>query len=377
MGNQNAIMTHVVMKSNKATNEMLYDVSTHYSNSLMRKAVNLIHFLRGRCHNTDFKAADNILQEFQPEIIHCHFGTAAYFLYYIQQVCKNETPVVLSMHGFDVFVESEAFYPYEKIIKKHAQNNRLIVTVPSKFLKKHAVSRFGFDEESVRVVHNGFDSTLFYESYLPFCAGQTFKIIHVGRFIDLKGQKYLIEAISELKKRGITCVEAVFIGEGETLSHCKWLAKSLNVEESCHFKGAVNHVDIFKFVSQSHLYVHTSITASNGHAETFGVAVLEAVASGKPVVYFGSGGTPEIFEDSSGIFYKQVQEKSLDDLVEALGYFVEYYPSLDFAALQNARDMIVERFNDIRCAKQLQSIYSELLGRAPNIEGRSQQPTQQ
>lgn len=117
------------------------------------------------------------------------------------------------------------------------------------------------------------------------------KIITVGTaaFLDVgwKGQEYVIRAISELKKKGITCFKYQLIGAGEG-KRLKKLVKKLDLEADIDFIGVLPHNDVFNWLDSIDIYVQSSFM------EGLCRSLVEAMSRACPIVCSDVGGNYEL-----------------------------------------------------------------------------------
>lgn len=340
----------------------VHDVSLRKKIWLYRKVIGLISKIKKRGPNTDLRKAQKVIKAFSPDIVHCHFGTSAFYFNAIQDESGLDIPQVISLHGFDVFNPDELFPGdyYTKCFSNLAKKNNVVFTTPSQYLKNVAISKMGIPPEKIKVVYNGFNANIFTPKIKSFTNEDKFLISNVSRFVHWKGQKYIIEALALLKANGITNLQANFVGYGDQLGQCQALAQSLNVTEMCIFHGAVSHQEVADIISNSHLYVHSAITADNGQTETFGVAILEAIAMGKPTIFFNAGGIPEVFSNKLSKYYIGINEKDINALADAIKKMREALQDLDKDELLNTSQQVSQQFSNKRCENQLLEIYKSL-----------------
>jgi glycosyltransferase involved in cell wall biosynthesis len=327
---------------------------------LLKRGLNAFYQLRGLAHNTNYPFAKKVIEKYQPDIIHCHFGTAGYFNYYLQKYSNTSTPVVVSFHGYDVFEMNSLFKKYKDSLVKLIDGNCLC-TCPSEFLKLEIIKRFGIDPRKVIVIPNGFNADLFSLSNTKVIRSSKYKLLHIGRFVELKGHKYLIEAINLIIKRGFKDIELCLIGDGENISEHKKLVKSLGLQNFIKFTGSLSHREVAKLMSECDLYVHPSYTLPCGKAETFGIAILEALACGKPAVITDSGGMKEIAPKSNDNFLKVVPQKSVESLANAIQQFIVERPHFNNQEFRKFREEVLNQNNLQRNAALLEKVYNSLL----------------
>jgi glycosyltransferase involved in cell wall biosynthesis len=160
-----------------------------------------------------------------------------------------------------------------------------------------------------------------------------------------KGQTYLIQALSRLKEKGVK-IRCIFVGEGPLQNQLEIRATELGVVDFCDFIG--RRLDIELIYPALDIFVLPSLR------EPFGLALLEAMASGVPVVATDSGGPPAIINNNeNGMLVPAKDEKALADRI------------LDLIANKDRRERIgasgrrtVKAKFDIRSTvSQIQKVY--------------------
>lgn len=120
-------------------------------------------------------------------------------------------------------------------------------------------------------------------------------IVHVGRMIPERDQLTLIQAFGQLR-RAISCVRLLMIGEGPCRANLELHVKANSLEDAIVFIG--NRTDIGDYLQSADIYVNPTLD------EGFGIAVVEAMLSGIPVVLSDCGAHPElIIHGQSGFLY--------------------------------------------------------------------------
>ena len=141
------------------------------------------------------------------------------------------------------------------------------------------------------------------------------KIISVGRVIERKGFKYLIDAMPNLLKKYPDATLQI-IGGGPHREKLIEQAKKLGVEKSVSLPGKISQSDLEKAFSECNVFVLPSIVDSKGDTEGLGVVLIEAMTYHKPVIGTDTGGITDIvINDVSGI---RVPQKDSDALFTAL-----------------------------------------------------------
>lgn len=166
-------------------------------------------------------------------------------------------------------------------------------------------------------------------------------LVTVSRQTINKGAGRTIEAISVLKKRGYKLRFEV-IGRGDYLGALRARVKDLNLEENVDFLGQLESREVMAALGRADIFVFPS-TASEG----FPKAVLEALASGLPVVTSRTSVLPDLVENTqSGFALEDLSPESLADTLEKLITEKELYKSCSTNAANTAKEFSLEKWID-------------------------------
>jgi len=141
-------------------------------------------------------------------------------------------------------------------------------------------------QREIDIVPNMIDTDFFRPG--PSVASPPLRLIVVGNLVQRKGIHHLLEAVAELVSTDGLPLQLEVVGKGECRQELECLATSLGIARQVHFHGEKSQVEVRDLLRQCHIYVSSSLT------ESFGVAVIEAMSVGLPVVVTRSGG-PESY----------------------------------------------------------------------------------
>lgn len=135
-------------------------------------------------------------------------------------------------------------------------------------------------------------------------------LLFVGTLIPVKGLSYLIQAIYILVSKGYENINLILVGDGEDRQYLKELTEKLNLSQNVNFVGQVPNDNIPYYMMCSDIFVLPSIS------EGLPLVILEAMASGLPIITTNVRGLPEIVIDrENGLL---VDSKSTNDLADKI-----------------------------------------------------------
>lgn len=220
-----------------------------------------------------------ICWKWKPHVIHAHWiipqGLCVALL---ASVSKSVPSFFVTSHGADLFaLRSNIFCKLKKYVLNRASGLSVVSSV-----MKGEISRLHVDVNKVRVMPMGVDLTDRFV-YEPKAIRSKREILFVGRLVEKKGLRYLIDAMPDvLSSYDDAYITVVGFGpEREMLmSH----AKALGVKDKIHFIGAVSQADLPEYYRRAAVFVAPFVQAKNGDQEGLGLVLVEAIGCGCPVI---------------------------------------------------------------------------------------------
>ena len=203
--------------------------------------------------------------------------------------------------------------------------------------------------EKLHVVHCGIDLSLF-EPREEERPARVPEILTVGRVVPVKGQSLLVESIAELARRGVEA-RLTIVGDGPQLPALRSLADTLGVADRVDFTGAVGQDRIRDY------YDRADVFALPSFAEGLPVVLIEAMATGLPVVASRITGIPELVDE--GVSGLLVTPGDGDDLTGALERILGEPPSRRAEMGRAGRAKVVAEFDLRRTAAELEGVFNE------------------
>lgn len=219
-------------------------------------------------------------------------------------------PYIISLRGSDVPGYSDRFpiiYKFIKPLVRLIWKSSSAVIANSQGLKDLALKTMPGE---IGIIYNGIDIEQFKPQKKE--PHDKFIIINTSRLTPRKGIKYLILAAKQLTKRDKK-LKIILAGEGNEKRDLEILTEKLGIAESIQFTGSVNHDKISEFYNQADVFVLTSLN------EGMSNAMLEALASGLPIITTLTGGAQELVQEGvNGFFIKTKDSKDLAKKMERI-----------------------------------------------------------
>lgn len=290
----------------------------------------------------------NLLPQY--DLLHAHVWNPASCRY--AMLAANKTPLVITEH--DPFPLSGI----KGWLKIKLLNNVRRIIVASNAAKRLAAAQDPTIAGRITVVPNGIDTKV-WEMACKLEDRKEFRMTHFGAAMnekvilcvaelhERKGQKYLIEAFSNLIKN-FPNTKLVFVGEGRKRKHYEKLAKPFG--NKILFLG--HRREIPQMMAASDIFVLPSIR------EAFGLVILEAAIAGVPTVATTVGGIPEIIEDlKTGILVPPAEPELMEKAIRA----ILQNPSGASELAKAAKSRTETLFNAKTMAELTSKVYDEIL----------------
>ena len=221
----------------------------------------------------------------------------------------------------------------------------------SKIVKKKNCEIFSVPEDKVLVIYNAIDLSLLPE--LNNNDSSSLVIGAVGKITKQKGYDTLIKAFRIVNNEKPE-LKLEIIGEVNSQgnkNYCDEIFKIVSdfkLDDSIVFKNVLPYNEVFKHMSKWKIFILSS------EYEGFGLVIVEAMASGTPVIASKVGAVPEIITDNeTGILFKPMDYGDLADKIIKLIDDRESRRKIS----DNAKKYIVQKFEMSRMIKELDDIY--------------------
>ncbi len=216
--------------------------------------------------------------------------------------------------------------------------------------------------DRIHVVHCGVDTEVF-EPEPRSSAGGPLRILSIARFHEVKGHRFLVEACRLLQKRGVD-FRCDLVGEGPLRARIEKSIRAAGIADRVISHGARPRPEVVQLLAQADVLAQPSVVAANGEREGIPVSLMEAMATGLPVVASELSGIPELVQDGvSGLLVKPGDADALADALQRLAADPELRSRLGHAAVEKVR-------GDFDLTTNVARLAELLLARAAPASGR-------
>lgn len=275
-----------------------------------------------------------VVREFNIDIIHSHYAIphahAAWMAREVLRAEGRDVALACTLHGTDITLVGRdvSFFA----LTRFAIDRQDVLTTPSTWLADETVQHFGIDPKRIEVIANFVDIDRFTprrdcEARRCFAGPGVAIVTHASNFRPVKRVDEVMSAFALIRKR----MPAVLLlaGDGPDLSKAEQLARELGVRDDIRILGQQERIE--EILQASDLFLLPS------RSESFGLAALEAMACGCPVLGYRAGGLPEVVEHNvSGILCTEGAHECLGSVAADLLEDKPRYDAMRIAARTQA-----------------------------------------
>jgi len=292
-----------------------------------------------------------LLKNLQIDILHTHLMDADLIGFIACRILR--IPQLITIHSYPYPIERRHCNRY----KVMSLFNTSFVFVSNK-VKNYVLSKTGISERRTFVVHTGIDLDKFHiekshenREYLldNLTIDKGYKIIgNVSRLVDGKGHRHLLLAAVDILKNFPNTVFLI-IGDGAQRDELVKFSNDLNISDHVRFAGS--RTDIPELLDLMDIFVFPA------YDEAFGISVLEAMATEKPIIATNDAAVPEIMENNKeGILIEPQNPKLLSKCIQYLLSNPDERVRLGNAAWKRSRHFSIEFM-----VREVENIYLKIL----------------
>ena len=233
----------------------------------------------------------DVINNHQLDLLHVHYAIPhASAAYLAKKIVEAQTgryiPVITTLHGTDITLvgRDKTFAP----VVAFSINQSDAITAVSQNLRDETYRTFPIEKE-INVIHNFVDTHRFHkkpiDAFRRVIAPNGERILmHASNFRKIKRVQDIVRIFDIVHKKIPS--KLLFVGDGPERSDAESLCRELDLSDSTRFVGKQEQME--EILAVADLFLLTS------EYESFGLAALEAMAAGVPVVSTNAGGLPEI-----------------------------------------------------------------------------------
>jgi colanic acid/amylovoran biosynthesis glycosyltransferase len=253
------------------------------------------------------------LDEQGARLLHFHYLTDARFL--LRLARRTGLPAIASAYGYDVTIFPRQYLGLGRRYLQPVFGRLDAVLAMSEDMRDDLIA-IGCPAAKVEVHYHGSPTARFRQPERSYVNDGLLTVLCCARLEPIKGQPFALEALRQVERRGRRDFRLVLVGEGSTRRQLEGIVTAYGWEDRVSFAGHVPHADeaLVRHFHDADIFVHPSLT-TRGVKEGIPGTIVEAMASGLPVVATRHGGIPAVIE--SGRHGMLVEEHDVDGLSRA------------------------------------------------------------
>ncbi|MHC4779881.1 MAG: N-acetyl-alpha-D-glucosaminyl L-malate synthase BshA [Planctomycetota bacterium] len=295
-----------------------------------------------------------VIETFELDLLHVHYAIPHAISACLAReiIGRKDLPIVTTLHGTDITVVGKE--PAYFRVVQFALRDSDAVTAVSHSLAEETRKTFAHEGE-VEVIHNFVDASRFRpdspcEFRDHFASPEEKILVHISNYRPVKNAPDVVKVFASVVKT--IPARLVLVGDGPELGAVRTTAKELGVLDGIRFQGETP--EVARVLACADLFLLPS------SKESFGLAALEAMAAGVPVVASRVGGVPEVVtHGESGML---VEVHDIESMAKAARELLGDSKRLG-AMRESARRRAVEHFSPKEIIPRYEALYERLLAR--------------
>lgn len=230
----------------------------------------------------------SVVLKYNLDVLHVHYAIPhAYAAYMAKQILKEKglhIPIITTLHGTDITLVGRN--PSYREAVNFSINHSDVVTSVSKSLRQDTLEFFDV-EKDIKVVPNFVDLSLYNpedECHTNFAPNGEKIITHVSNLRPVKRLQDVVSVFNNIQNKLPAVL--LILGEGPEKEKAREQALGLGISDKVKFLGKTNEVERILCI--------TDLFLLPSEKESFGLAALEAMGAGVPVISSNAGGIPEV-----------------------------------------------------------------------------------
>ena len=286
------------------------------------------------------------------DILHVHFGNHGVKSIGLKR--KLNVPMVCSFYGADAFKYPAIKNNHSKLKRLFNEADKILVLGP---YMRGELRKLGCPENKLLIQHLGIENEKIRFEKRRYNPDEPMKFLMASSFVEKKGIDIALKAFAKIKSEYSFTIE--IIGDGPLKGNISELIDNLDLVDRIKLHGYQTYDYFIQLAYKNDVFVQASKTTDKNDMEGTPMSLVDAMATGMPVVSTRHSDIPEIVIDGVNGFLST--ENSIDDFARNLR---KVFRSSDLGELsKNAREHVEKNFNIKTQVGKLEVLYSELINR--------------
>ncbi|MGC3989450.1 MAG: glycosyltransferase [Chthoniobacteraceae bacterium] len=305
-----------------------------------------------KIYRSEARRLETELRQKGAQLVHIYFGHIAVQLLPFME--RKALPMVVSFHGADVMVELDQ--------PKHRQASQRMLELADLVLARseslvQGLIALGCPPAKIRLHRTGIPLAAFPFHQRSMPVDGAWHFVQASRLIAKKGLPTTLRAFAAFAAK-YPQARLTIAGEGPLLEELRRMAGELKVAERVTFAGFLRQAALKDLYESTHAFVHPSELGADGNQEGVPNSMLEAMASGLPVLATNHGGIPEaVTSGKSGVLVAEGDHAALTEAMLSLASNPEPYRAMSAEAHRE----VSEKFEQSAQIQKLESYYEEAM----------------
>ena len=300
----------------------------------------------------EFEVIRRVLLRRDPDLMHVYFGNTGVHL--LPLIERWDRPCIVSFHGMDV-QRRETERGYEANLRK------LLRLVPLVLVRSRSIAErlieLDCDPQKIRLNRTGIPLHGFPYLIRNVPADGAWTIVQACRLVPKKGLATALRAFARFAK-AFPKSRFLIAGDGPLRRELEELVRQLKLQGAAVFLGFLGQTELHRLYEEAHIFMHPSELPPDSNQEGVPNSMLEAMASGLPVVATRHGGIPEAVTD--GVNGLLVSERDDEGLAVSLSKMVQD-PARWKAMGASASQTVATDFAQPHQVERLEAAYFEAI----------------
>jgi len=293
----------------------------------------------------------------EAKLLHVHFGYNAIKMAGLKRHLK--IPMICSFYGIDAFS-----YPFLKpgngrrLNRMFHQVDKVLVLGP---YMRDSLVELGCPSSKIAIHHLGVDLSRIKYQKRVYDPSRPIRFLMASSFLEKKGVDICLKALSNLKNKIDFSVDVV--GDGPLKIRIIEILEEGGIRDRVTLHGYKPYDYFISLAYQSDVFLQASKTSRSNDKEGTPMSLVDAMATGLPVVATRHSDIPEIVQHGTTGFLSE--ENSISEFEKAIMKMADSITDISSFS-EKSRKWVEEQFNVRKQSDRLSSIYSELM-KTPNI----------